>query len=386
MKRKIALVSDSRCSHSLYLPLLDAIRESPDFEYQYIITGMHLSEKFGKTIEEIKTQGYTITHTFPLSVESTRESQVRNIADSIQHLTTIFMRDKPDFILAQGDRGITLAAAMVGNHLRIPVVHMYGGEISGTVDEPVRHAITRFAHIHAPESFQSAERLCQMGEEEFRIQVTGSTGVEYIKKLKIKGEEKVLQKYNLSLNEPFIVVLQHPVSGEEEQAGAQMRETLQAVAALHFKTIIIYPNSDPGHEEMIKVIEEYGREKPALFLIYKNLPYFDYLNVLKASACLVGNSSGGIVETPSLGTPTINIGTRQFGRERAQNGIDANYNEEEIKKALQQALYNQEFKQQAALCRTPYDPHGDGNTSGRILKMIRDIKVDQKLLSKGLTY
>jgi len=386
MKRKIALVSDSRCSHSLYMPLLDAITESPDFEYQYIITGMHLSEKFGKTVEEIKTQGYNITHTFPLSVESTRESQVKNIADSIQHLTTIFMRDRPNFILAQGDRGITLAAAIVGNHLRIPVVHMYGGEISRTVDEPVRHAITRFAHIHAPESFKSAERLCKMGEEEFRIKVIGSTGVEYIKKLEIKGDERVLQKYNLSLNEPFIVVLQHPVSGEEEQAGARMRETLRAVAALHLKTIIIYPNSDPGHEEMIKVIEGYGKKCPALFLLHKNLPYFDYLNVLKASACLVGNSSGGIVETPSLGTPTINIGTRQFGRERAQNVLDINYNEEEVKKALQQALYNQEFKQRVALCQTPYDPYGDGNASGRILRVIREIEIDEKLLSKGLAY
>ncbi len=386
MKKKISLISDFRGSHSLYIPVLDAISKSTDFEYQYIITGMHLSEKFGRTIEEIKTQGYTITRTFPLSVESTRASQVKNIADSIQHLTTIFMKDRPDFILAQGDRGITLAVAIVGNHLRIPVVHMHGGEISRTVDEPVRHAISRFAHIHVAASNNSAERLRKMGEEEFRIQVVGATGVEYIKKLKIKRDAAILHKYNLSPDEPFIVVLQHPVSGEEEQAGIQIKKTLHAMASLNLKTLIIYPNSDPGYEEMIKIIEDYGQKYPRQFLIYKNVPYFDYLHLLKASCCLIGNSSGGIIETPSLGTPTINVGTRQWGRERAQNVIDVDYNEEDIKKALECALHDVLFKHRVAQEQTPYDPHGDGNASGWILKVMREIKVDDALLTKRLAY
>lgn len=386
MKKKIALISDFRGSHSLYIPVLDAIIKSSDFEYQYIITGMHLSEKFGKTIEEIKTQGYKIAHTFPLPEENTKESQAKNIADSIRHLTDIFARERPDFILAQGDRGITLAAAIVGNHLRIPVAHMHGGEVSRTVDEPVRHAITRFAHIHVAASNNSAERLRKMGEEEFRIHVVGATGVEYIKKLQIKGDREVLQRYDLSLPEPFIVVLQHPVSGEEEVAGVQMGKILRAVASTNIKALVIYPNSDPGHEEIINVIQDYGKKYPHQFLIYKNAPYLDYLHLLKASRCLMGNSSGGIVETPSLGTPTINVGTRQLGRERAPNVIDVDYNEEEIKKALDYALHNPGFKQAVAQCRTPYDPHGDGKASGWILNVLRKIKVDDNLLNKGLAY
>ncbi len=387
MKQKISLISDFRGSHSLYIPVLNTIIKSSDFEYQYIITGMHLSEKFGKTIEEIKAQRYSIAHTFPTSIEGNkREHQVKTIAESIQHLTNIFTTDRPDFILAQGDRGITLAAAIVGNHLRIPVVHMHGGEISGTVDEPVRHAISRFAHIHVAASNKSAERLRKMGEEEFRIHVVGATGVEYIKKLEIERDQKILQKYNLSVDEPFLVVLQHPVSGEEKQAGIHLKETLNAVRSTNLKTIIIYPNSDPGYEKIIEVIEEYRKKYPHQFLTYKNVLYFDYLHLLKASQCLVGNSSGGIIETPSLGIPAINIGTRQMGREKAPNVIDVEYNEEKIKKALDQALHNPEFKHLAAQCQTPYDPHGDGNASGWILKALREIKVDDHLLNKKIAY
>ena len=386
MKQKIALISDSRCSHSLYIPILDAISKSTYFEYKYIITGIHLSEKFGKTIEEIKTQGYTITHTFPLSVESTRASQVKNIAESIQHLTTIFMKDRPDFILAQGDRGITLAAAIVGNHLRIPVIHMYGGEVSRTVDEPVRHAISRFAHIHVTATEKSAERLKRMGEEEFRIQVVGATGVEYIKRLQIKKDSTILGKYNLSTDQPFMVVLQHPVSGDEEQAGRQMEKILSVMAGTNFKILIIYPNSDPGYEEIIKVINRYVEKYPDRFLSQKDIPYLEYLSILKAAGCLVGNSSGGIIETPSLGTPTINIGTRQLGRERAHNIIDVDYDDTKIKKALNQALYDLEFNRRVAQCQTPYDPYSDGKASERILKIIREITVDNRLLTKGLSY
>jgi len=387
MKQKIALISDSRCSHSLYVPVLDAISLSDDFEYQYIITGMHLSEEFGKTIEEIKAQGYQITHSFPVPLKGQNsENQVKNISTFILQLTDIFSKDRPNFILAQGDRGITLAAAIVGNHLRIPVVHMHGGEVSRTVDEPVRHAITRFAHLHVAASKESAERLHKMGEEKFRIHVVGATGVEYIKKLEIKVDGEILPKYGLTIDQPFIVVLQHPVSGEEDQAKLQMENTLQAVASTNFKTLIIFPNSDPGHEEIIKVIDKYIQKYPNLFCSQKSIPYKDYLVILKASRCLVGNSSGGIIETPSLGTPTINIGTRQLGRERANNIIEVDYKEEEIKKALHQALHDQEFKSRVTQCQTPYDPYNDGNVSERILKIMREIKVDNKLLTKGLAY
>ncbi len=387
MKKKIALISDFRGSHSLYIPVLDAIAESSDFEYQYIITGMHLSERFGKTIEEITREGYQITHAFPVLVEGNgRGDMVKNVAEFIHQLTDIFLSDRPDFILAQGDRGITLAAAIAGNHLRIPVAHMHGGEVSRTVDEPVRHAITRFAHIHVAASNNSAERLRKMGEEEFRIHVVGATGVEYIEKLKIKKDNEILQKYHLSLNEPFIVVLQHPVSGEEEHAGIQMGKILSAVASTKLKILVVYPNSDPGHEELIAVIDKYAKEYPTLFLVHKNIPYLDYLSILKAAGVLVGNSSGGIIETPSLGTPTINIGTRQSGREKAHNVINVDYNEEEIKKALNYALHDLKFRQLAAQGQTPYDPHGDGNASGWILKVLRGIKVDDNLLTKRLAY
>ena len=296
------------------------------------------------------------------------------------------MKDRPDFILAQGDRGITLAAAIVGNHLRIPVIHMYGGEVSRTVDEPVRHAISRFAHIHVTATEKSAERLKRMGEEEFRIQVVGATGVEYIKRLQIKKDSTILGKYNLSTDQPFMVVLQHPVSGEEEQAGRQMEKILSVMAGTNFKILIIYPNSDPGYEEIIKVINRYVEKYPDRFLSQKDIPYLEYLSILKAAGCLVGNSSGGIIETPSLGTPTINIGTRQLGRERAHNIIDVDYDDTKIKKALNQALYDLEFNRRVAQCQTPYDPYSDGKASERILKIIREITVDNRLLTKGLSY
>lgn len=390
MKKKIALISDSRCSHSLYIPLLDAISNSADFRYQYIITGMHLSEKFGMTINEIKAQGYTVDHTFPLLLDSDLpENQVRNIAVCIENLTLIFSKDRPDFILAQGDRGVTLAAALVGNHLRIPVVHLQGGDISGTVDEPTRHAITKFAHLHAAASRKSAERIFKMGEESFRIHVVGATGVEYLKKSLSDSNDnqtQLLIKYQVPKEEPFLVVLQHPVSGQEREAGGQMHLTLKAVASFNMKTLVIYPNSDPGYKEIVKVISKHLSQYPHLFTAYKNIPYLDYVAILKNSAGLIGNSSGGIVETPSLGVPTINIGLRQEGREKALNVIDVKHDEKEIILAINKALYDENFKRTVSECKTPYDPYRDGNASGRILKVIRDIKVDDKLLNKKLSY
>ena len=388
MKKKIALISDSRCSHGIYLPVLEEINNSSDFEYIYIVTGTHLSENFGETINEIKDQGYTIHYTFGSSLTDSNYNQTKNISEFIDNLLKIFSIDRPDFILAQGDRTITLAAAIVGSYLRIPVAHMHGGEISGTIDESARHAITKLSHIHFAATTKSAERILRLGEENFRVHIAGSTSVEkiknYVLELKELDIKNILQKYGLNDLDKFLIVLQHSVSGQENESGKQIISTLEAVAEVGLPTLLIYPNSDPGNEEIIKNLKEYSFRNN-LFIVKKNVPYLDYLVLLSKSSCLIGNSSGGIVEAPSLGLPVINIGGRQIGRERAKNIIDVKHDKEEIKTAIKKSLFDEDFKEIVKKCETPYNPYNNHKASKIILDVLRKIEVNN-ILDKKMTY
>ena len=387
-KRKIVLVSDSRCSHSLYIPVLDAIRENPLLEYHYIVTGMHLSEEFGGTERTIAEEGYAIGSRIGVSYGSAgRREQAKAVGKWVCAFADEFCRIKPDIILVQGDRGVSLAAAVAGAYMNIPVAHMFGGEVSGTVDESARHAITKLSHIHFPESRASAERLVRMGEDSWRVHLAGSTGVAFIRSRKLLGRKEVAGKFGIDPKKPFMVVLQHPVSFEAELAERQMLETMNAVFEVGVQTIAVYPGDDPGGREIIGVVKEFeSKPKKFLFKSYKNIPYLDYLSLLKHSACLVGNSSGGIIEAPSLGTPVVNIGSRQQSREMAGNIISVGYDSGSIKKAVKKCLGDKKFIASVRGLKTPYDPFGKGDAGERIAKALAEIKIDERLLAKRISY
>ncbi len=381
--RKIALVSDGRVSHGIYTPVLDEISKHKNLDYIYIVMGMHLSKEFGNTVEHIKQEGYKISYEIPIKFSNNEmDKQVKCIGEYILALTNLFEKDKPDIILAQGDRGITLACAIVGVHLQIPVAHMHGGEISKTFDEYTRHAITQYSHIHFPATKKSAERLKLLGQEESRIYLTGSTAVGYILKQELLSKDKL----NLDFNGKYVVLLQHPVSEEKGQNGINFNKTINALLESEvYKIIIIYPNSDDGSEEIINILKNLEQSNNKI-RTYKSLPFLTYLSLIKHSSFMIGNSSGAIIEAPVLGTPVINIGTRQDGRERAPAIIDVNYDKKEILNAINKALYDKKFREIVDKKISPYNPYNDGKAAERIVNVLENVEIDSKLLNKRLTY
>ena len=385
-KRKIALISDARTSHGIYIPVLNSIKKNPNLEYLYIITGMHLSQKFGNTIDIIKKEGFeTIEMKIPLD-ENEKNDQVKFIGKAINALVEIFENEKPDIILAQGDRGITLAGAIAGAYMKIPVAHMHGGEISSTIDESVRHTITKLSHIHFPSTKKSSERILKMGEDEFRIHLVGATGIDLIvnKPLILKGD--IVKKFEFDSEKPLVVILYHPENNGKDREN--MENILKSIVELKEQTIIIYPNNDPGHDEIIEVIKKYENKYKEDFFIksYKNLPYEEYLSLLKISSVLIGNSSGALIETPSLGVPVVNVGIRQRNREKALNVIDVGSTKEEISSAISKSLNDKNYLEIVRKCKTPYDPYGTANAGERIADILSKIEINDKLIAKQISY
>ena len=376
MKRKILYITGTRADYGLMKSVLREIENHPKLELELIATGMHLMPEFGMTINEIKKDGFKIHEIAATYEQDNKQSMANFVGKFIQLLTDKVKKIKPDIILLLGDRAEMLAGAIVGTYLTIPVAHIHGGDISSTVDEIVRHAITKLAHIHFSATEKSAERIIKMGEDPSNVFVVGAPGLDIILNENLIEPTKLSEKYNLDLSEPILLVIQHPVTTEVEDAPTQIRETLEAISELRYQTILIYPNADAGGRNMIEVIKEY--EKHPFIKIFKNIPYKEYLSLMNIASVMVGNSSSGIIEAPSFGLPVVNIGTRQEGRQRAENVIDVDYDKEQIKAAIKKALDDENFKGKVKNCKSPY---GDGGVGVRITDILSEIKIDKKIFS-----
>jgi UDP-hydrolysing UDP-N-acetyl-D-glucosamine 2-epimerase len=365
--KKILYISGTRADYGLMRGVLRRIDESPDMTLEVIATGMHLMPEFGNSVEEIAADGFTIHRLPVIHEEDTRESMAVFIGNIVGALTEIVRKIRPDLILLLGDRGEMLAGAIVGNYAGIPVAHIHGGEVTSTVDEPVRHAITKLTHIHLPATRRSAQRIIRMGEDPARVHVVGAPGLEPILAGAYTSKNELCRKYRIQPDIPLVLVVQHPVSAEIVDAGRQMQATLEAVSGLPVQALVVYPNADAGGRQMIGVIEEVSKKYPRI-QCHRNLPHDDYLGLLKIASVLVGNSSSGIIEAPSFHLPVVNIGSRQEGRERAGNIIETGYSEPEIATAIGKALYDQDFRHKVKRCRNPY---GKGNSSQKIVDVLR---------------
>lgn len=394
-KRKILYVSGTRAEYGLMRETLLAINQHPKLSLEIAVCGMHLMPQFGLTINEIRKDkfffggakgtrpggGFQIHKIAAIYKEDNKESMAKFLGDFVLQFTQLVKRTKPDIILVQGDRAEMLAAATVGAYLTIPVAHTHGGDVTSTVDEFARHAITKLSHIHLPATKKSADRIIKMGEEAWRVFVVGAPGLDSILNKKLVSQEILAEKYNLDFSKPVLLALQHPVTTEADAAPGQIKETLEALRELGHQTILIYPNADAGGRAMIKVIERY--KKHPFLNAYQNIPSEEYLSLLKNASCMVGNSSSGIIESIPFGLPVVNIGQRELGRERSTNVIDAGHNKKEIKNAILKVLENAEFTDR----KQPYEnPYGDGKTGKKIADILANIKIDKKLLQKQITY
>ncbi len=368
--RTIAIVTERRADYSRFKPILELIRENPALDYRLIVTGISLLETHGRDAEVIERDGFRIDATIPMfrhDAPDTGAEMVRAMGRVLPVLTDLFERFRPDLILSGFDIGANFAAAVAGAHMNIPVAHIQGGEVTGSIDESLRHAMSKFAHIHFPATELSGQRLVRMGEDPRFVFVVGCPSLDVALGVAAVPRAEVLNTFALDATRPYVVILQHPVTTEAEQAGHHMQETLRAVRELELQAVLIYPNNDAGAQRIIHQIQR------SPIRVVRSLPPEGFINLVRYASALVGNSSSGIHETASLGVPTVNIGTRQQGRERPPNVLDASNDHREIKAALLTALYDELFKARVAERVTPY---GDGRSAERIVRILTTIHLD----------
>ena len=380
MKRKILLVTERRADYTKLRPILKEISKSKKLDYFLIVTGSHLLKEHGKTIDEIKNDGFKITSTFSMFNKTKKDNgaeMTRAFGRAIMKLSDIIEKLKPDVVLIGFDIGANFAAAIIGAHMNIIVGHIEGGELSGTIDESIRHATSKFSHLHFTSNIDATNRLKKMGEDSKYIFTVGNTSLDGIKSIKKIKETELGKKYDIDLSKKFIIILQHTVTTEIDSIGLNFLKTIQAVRETNIPSIVIYGNPDAGSKQIAKLL------KNSKIKEYPNVPYNDYINLLKHASALVGNSSSGIIEAPFLHIPTINIGTRQAGRLRSQSVIDVSYNKNEIKHAILKMTTDKQFLKKIKKQKQLY---GDGNSSKKIIKILEKLNLKNISIQKKMTY
>ncbi len=380
--RKIAVVTGTRAEYGILYPVLKAIEAEPELGLSLVVTGMHLSHEFGYTVQEIEKDGFKIDARVDMLLSGdTLGAMAKSVGLGIIGMAQTWEQLKPDIILVLGDRVEPLAAAIAGAYMNIPVAHIHGGDVCGNIDDPARHAITKFSHIHFPATKKSAERIIKMGEDEWRVYTVGSPALDSILNETLLPAEIMAKKLELDLSQALILLVQHSVTTQVDEAPKQMRETLEAVVEVGYPAVLMYPNSDAGGRKMIQVIKEF--EKYPFIRTFSSLPHREYLSLAKVASVMVGNSSSGIIDSPSFGLPVVNIGIRQEGRERGRNIIDVEHNMSEIVKAIERALTDNGFLAEVKKCESPY---GDGKAGPRIAEMLSKVEITPQLLQKKITY
>lgn len=378
---RVALVTGARSEYGLLKPLIQNLHESDDFDLSLIATGMHLEEEYGDSLSEIEDD-FTINKKIPIgNLDGSNTSVSRSIGEGISQFTNFFEESKPDWTIIMGDRSEIFAVAIASSFLNIPVAHLSGGDTAKAgLDEAVRHSISRFASLHFPATIQSADRLRKMGEQEWRITVSGEPGLDNLNNIDYFSKKQIKENLSLDKLDKFFLLLQHPISTDPFNSGKEFRETILAIKETGIQTIAIYPNSDAGSREIIESLEQLKNDSQ--FHIFKNLSREMFLSIMKSCEVMIGNSSSAIIESPSFKIPAIDIGSRQYGRERAGNVISSSSNHKSILNAIKLAQ-SKKFRNQLPKVTNPY---GEGNASEIICNTIKDTKISKNLLQKSLSY
>jgi GDP/UDP-N,N'-diacetylbacillosamine 2-epimerase (hydrolysing) len=383
MKKKILIVTERRADFSRFKPVIDKINNDKKLDYLLIVTGIHLLKKYGFSINEIKKTGIKINQTFKMySNVSIKNDDGANMVSAfgtaIINLSKILKKTKPDIVLSGFDISANFAVTVAAAHMNIPIAHIQGGEVSGTIDESIRHAMSKFSHYHLVSNKDAKQRLIKMGEEKSKIHIVGCPSIEALFNEKLLSNKVLEKKFGLSLEKKFIIVIQHSVTTELHNTKNQIKSTIDAIKKSKIQTLFICPNNDAGSTIIINAIK---KSKNIFFT--PTLTLSEYRSLLEKCFALVGNSSSGIHEASSFYKPVINIGSRQNGRLRSKNIIDVKHNKNEIHDVLKK-LENKRFYNK--LIKNLKNPYSLPNTSSKILKVLKRINLDQKLLQKRITY
>ena len=377
--RKILFITGSRGEYGYIRPLLRKIDKDLDLTYRIVATNMHLVPTFGNTIDDFTRDGFDVHYQPSMTFAGyTPATMMKSLCVFGLSITDILEGDRPDIILLAGDRGEQFIAAMSGAHLHIPVAHIQAGEVSGNIDGLTRHAIARYAHLHFAANEDAAERLRRTGEQNFRIFNVGAPQLDEFLQADHLTTEETYREFNLDPKEPVMLILQHSVTEEFSEAERQMEMTLSAVQSFNYQTLVIYPNSDAGSMSIQRAINKYQRPNMS---VYRNLSRDKFIGLMKVASVMIGNSSSGLLEAPSFQLPAVNIGRRQAGRVQGENIINCEHDTDKIIKAINKAL-SPSFVDGLRQIKNPY---GDGNSSERILQILKSIRIDEKLLVKSLT-
>ena len=375
--RKICYISGTRADFGLIKYSLQAIDQDEKLKLEVVVTGMHLLSEYGNTYQEILDAGLNVIGKVKVVLSGESGSQMSiALGDQIIGITKILERSKPDLVLLLGDRGEMLAGAIAALHLNIPIVHIHGGELSGTVDESIRHAISKLSHYHFTATELSKERLIKMGEVANNIFTTGAPGLDEICNTQLIQREALLEKYDIDSKSPFILFLFHPVVQQYKNVKEQLITILEGLLFDNTQILALMPNADAGGSIISSVLSQYKEQRKIKTVVH--IARLEFLSLLSEADLLVGNSSSGIIEAASLGTPVINIGDRQNLRERNNNVVDVEIEKSQIINGINKAR---------SLNKYSFDNvYGDGKSSQRIVELLKSLAIDSKILDKVNAY
>ena len=394
-KRVIAIFSGNRAEYGLLNPILTAIKKHPNLDYKLIVSGAHLDKSFGNTINEIKNDGFLIHG--KVNIKKLKNDQTftsNSIGDVIIKLVPILKKIKPDVFMVYADRYEGFAAIIASTQMNIPTAHVEGGDITegGALDDSVRHAMTKLAHIHYTTNDNATNRILAMGEEKWRVKTVGFPAIDMISKGNFASAKELIKIYNLDIKKPIILFTQHSITTEYEKSSKQLIVSLKALTNLAkkgFQVILTYPNNDAGGTLIKEKILELEKKKLFNIQVFKSIGRYNYHGFLalakskRIQVVCAGNSSSGIKETPYFGCPTVNIGSRQKGRLRGENVIDVSYKKNEIIKAINKCVYDKKFIKKCNLTNNPY---GGGSSGKSIAVHLSNINLNkEKILRKRMT-
>lgn len=380
---RICVITGTRAEYGLLRPVMRAIESSDQCELRLIVAGMHLAHEFGDTYLDIEKDGFHADARVDMTFSGdSHAATAKAIGIGIYGMTQALESVEADVILILGDRTEAFAGAVSGAAMNKIVAHIHGGEVTrGGLDESLRHAITKLAHIHFVATEASRQRVLRLGESPENVFLTGAPGLDSILSQTLYDCDELSRRLGVVPRRPRILLLQHSVSTRADTAAAEMAESLAALAELGHQAFVIYPNCDAGGRSVIDQLRSFG--SPSWLHVFQNLDHTTYLSLLAGVDVLVGNSSSGIIEAPALQIPVVNVGPRQDGRERSAGILDVPHERAAIKHAIEMALQDPRFR---ARVRESTSVYGDGHASRRIVEILASVHGAPGLLQKQLTY
>jgi UDP-hydrolysing UDP-N-acetyl-D-glucosamine 2-epimerase len=375
-KRHVVVVVTSRANYARVKSAMIAIHNHPSLDLQVIVGASAVEDRYGSVVRFIQSDALKIVGQIKLDLNrKDLVAMAKATGDAIMKFATTLKRCHPDVVLAVADRYETIAVTVASAYLNVPIAHLLGGELSGSIDEKVRHAATKLSDIHFVANEKARSRLIQMGENESVVHLTGCPSMDLALRV---SEDGGLEIHPFSattspgvpfdLKQPYLIVLQHPVTTEYQEAAFQTKETLAAISELKLQTLWFWPNVDPGSTEILQTLMAFRKRRKLRFVRFvKNMPPENFLKLVNRSACVVGNSSVGIRECSFLGVPAVNIGTRQAGRDRGRNVIDIRHDRSEIANAIRRQLEIGRY--------LPESLYGDGHAGERIANLLATVEI-----------